>query len=87
MPESAAAQGEWFRMVAELKEEVKRLRTIRECKWETDRWSSSLAYQRESSQEDTPQKVMDPMHHHCWAERGDLRDGESWRTVPAQHHE
>lgn len=38
---------ELLSLVVELKEEVKRLRTIRECEWEIDWWTDSLACQRE----------------------------------------
>jgi len=34
-------------LVAKLKEEVERLRNVREREWETDWWSNSLSYQRE----------------------------------------
>ena len=47
---------ELLSLVVELKEEVKRLRTIRVCEWEIDLWSDSLACQREGCQGDTPQK-------------------------------
>jgi len=33
---------ELLSLVVELREEVERLRTIRECKWEIDWWSDSL---------------------------------------------
>ena len=72
-------------MVAELKEEVERLRTIRESEQEIDWWSNSQACQRGRRQGDTPQKVMDSMSCHCRAERGVLRDGQNWKTVPARH--
>ena len=38
---------ELLSLVVELKEEVERLRAIRECEQETDWWSDSLACQRE----------------------------------------
>lgn len=48
-------------LVAELKEEMERLRTIRECVQELDWWSNSLKGLQERHQGDTPQTVVDPL--------------------------
>ena len=74
------------RMVAELKEEVQRLRDIRECKREIDWWSNSLQDRRERDQGETPQRGVDPLPCCHWAEGGDLRVEEEWRQVPARPH-
>lgn len=55
---------ELLSLVVELKEEVQRLRTIRECEWEIDWWSDSLACWREGCQGDNPRKVVDSLLCH-----------------------
>ena len=72
------------RMVAELKEEVQRLRDIRECEREIDWWSDSLQDRRERDQGETPQRGVDPLPCCHRAEGGDLRVEEEWRQVPAR---
>ena len=47
---------ELLSLVVEHKEQVQRLRTIRECEWETDWQSDSLACRREGCQRDNLQK-------------------------------
>ena len=47
-------------VVVKLKEEGKRLRSIRECEQETDWWSNSLLNLQERHWGDTPQTVVDP---------------------------
>ena len=47
--------------LAELKEEVERLRAIRDCEQESDWWSSALACQRERCQGDIPQLAVDAL--------------------------
>ena len=66
-------------LVVELKEEVERLRTIREREQEIAWWSDSLACQREGCQGDTPRKVVDSLPCHS---RTDLTDEEGWKRVP-----
>jgi len=61
-------------VVAELKEEVERLRSIRECEREMDWWSHSLPSLRPRQQEAAPQEAEDPLPSCHQAERGDLRD-------------
>ena len=48
---------ELLSLVVELREEVERLRTIRECEREIDWWSDSL---RERCRDSAPQTVVDP---------------------------
>jgi len=62
-------------LVAELKEEVERLRSIRECEREIDWWSCTLQSLRPRQQEEAPREVKAPLHSFHRAERGDLRDG------------
>lgn len=47
-------------LVAELKEEVERLRDIRECECEIDWWSNSLRGLKGRPQSETPQMGLDP---------------------------
>lgn len=74
-----------FGMVAELKEDVERLRSIREWEQEIDWWSNSLPNLQERHWSDIPQSVVDlPCHHQ--AEGGNLRHEKEWKQVPAQCH-
>ena len=52
-------------LVAELKEEVERLRDIRECEREIDLWSNSLQGRKERHQGETPQIVVDSLPSPC----------------------
>ena len=64
---------ELLSLVVELKEEVERLRTIRECEREIDWWSDSL---RERDVEiPPPQSVVDPLPCCSQAQRADSRGG------------
>lgn len=72
---------ELLSLVVELKEEVERLKAIRECERETDWWSDPLACQREGCQ--PPEKWLTPLPCHSWT---DLTDEEGWKRVLAQHH-
>ena len=74
---------ELLSLVVELKEEVERLRTIRECEWETDWWSDLLVCQREGCQGDTPRKVVDPLPCHS---QTDLTDEEGLKRVLTRRH-
>ena len=71
-------------LVAELKEEVERLRAIRECEREIDRWSNSLSGLKERHWGETPQTGVDPLTCCCQAEGGDLGVEEEWRQVSAR---
>ncbi|KAI6057764.1 Golgi phosphoprotein 3 [Aix galericulata] len=57
-----------------LKEEVERLRTIRECEQELDWWRNSLPCLRERYPGDTPKIVVDPLPYCCWRGRGPERE-------------
>ena len=74
---------ELLSLVVELKEDVERLRTIREWEWKTDLWSDLLACQREGCKGDTPRKVVDSLPCHS---RTDLTDEEGWKKVPTWCH-
>ena len=64
---------ELLSLVVELREEVERLRTIRECEREIDWWSDSL---RERDVEiPPPQSVVDPLPCCSQAQRADSRGG------------
>ena len=47
-------------LVAELKEEVKRLKSMRECKREFGWWSSTLALMKKQEQMEAPKEAGDP---------------------------
>jgi len=71
-------------LVAELKEEVERLRSIRECEREINSWSRSLPSLGPRQQEAAPRKAENPLLSCHRAERGDLRDRVGWKRVPAR---
>ena len=71
-------------LVAELKEEVKRLRSIRECEREIDWWSSILASPKQQEQMEAPNEAGNRSPSCYQAEGGDLRDEGDWKEVPAQ---
>jgi len=71
-------------LVAELKEEVERLRNIRKCEKEMDCWSHTLPSLRTRQQEAAPRKAEDPLPSCDKAERQDLRDRGEWKRVPAR---
>ncbi|KGL90143.1 hypothetical protein N301_00086, partial [Charadrius vociferus] len=68
-----------LRQVVELREEVGRLRSIRDCESEIDWWSHTL---RQRQQEEALPEVDDPLPSCHQAEGGDLRDKGEWRQVP-----
>jgi len=74
---------ELLSLLGELKEEVQRLRTIRECEREIDWWSNSLVCQREGCQGDTPRKVVDLLPCHS---QTDLTDEEGLKRVLTRRH-
>jgi len=61
-------------LVAELKEEVERLSSIRECEWKIELWSCTLPSLRPRQQEAAPQFAEDSLPSCYQAERSDLRD-------------
>ena len=72
-------------MVAELKEEVTRLRTIRECKREIDWWSHSLPSLRRAHQLEASREGEAPLPSCHQAEGGDPKNGGEWKQIPARH--
>lgn len=68
-------------LVAEHKEAMERLSTIRECEQELGWWSNTLPCLTERNWGDTPQIVVDPRPCRCQAEGGVLRDGEEWKHL------
>lgn len=72
-------------LVAELKEEVERLRAIRECEREIEWWGNSLRGLKERYWGETPQMGVDPLPCCSHAEAGNLGVEEEWRQVPARH--
>jgi len=83
--ETVCSQVQGMLTVTELKEDVKRLRSIMACEQEIDWWSNSLVCQREWCQGDVPQNVVEPLHCCCWAEVGDQKHEEGWKRVPVWH--
>ncbi|KFQ57597.1 hypothetical protein N334_03560, partial [Pelecanus crispus] len=71
-------------LVAELKEEVGRLRSIRECEREIDWWSRTLPSLGPGQQVEALQGAEDPLPSCQQAEGGDLRDEGEWKQVPAR---
>jgi len=71
-------------LVAELKEEVERLRSIRECERKIDWWSCTLPSLRPRQWEAAPQEAEDPLPSCHQAERGDLRYSGEWKWVSAR---
>jgi len=61
---------ELLSLVAELKEEVERLRSIQECESEIDRWSRTLPSLMPRQQEAAPRKAENPLPSCHRAERG-----------------
>ncbi|KFQ34587.1 hypothetical protein N331_07827, partial [Merops nubicus] len=70
-----------LRQVVELREEVERLRRIRECESEIDWWSHTL---RQRQQEEALQEVEEPLPSCHQAEGGVIRDKGEWREAPPQ---
>jgi len=62
-------------LVAELKEEVERLRSIRECESEIDWWGSTLPSLRQRQQEAAPRKAENPLPLPPCRKRGPKRWG------------
>ena len=69
-------------LVVELKEELERLRSIRECEREIDWWTHTLPSLRQRQQMEAPQEAEVPLPS-CNEAGGDLRDGGEWIQVPA----
>jgi len=73
-------------LVAELREEVDRLRSIREAEQEIDWWSCALATQ-ESTQEKPVKKAQDQRALGTsphWAEGRDAKENSEWKRVRNQ---
>ncbi|KAJ7408939.1 hypothetical protein WISP_117558 [Willisornis vidua] len=66
-------------LMAELKEEVERLRSIRESEKEIDWWSHILSTPKKAQQE-----VVKPCPSYHQADRADQMDGEEWNQVPGR---
>ncbi|KAJ7413966.1 hypothetical protein WISP_87324 [Willisornis vidua] len=66
-------------LVAELKEEVERLRSISESERQIDWWSHTLSTPKEAQQE-----VVKPSPSCHQADRTDHMDGEEWKQVPGR---
>ena len=73
---------ELLNLVVELREEVDRLQTIRDCERQTDWWSDSLRERRRVCTSQT-EGVMDPFSHHSQTGRDSLRGEEEWQQVSA----
>jgi len=71
-------------LVAELKEEVERLTSMRECEGKIIWWSCTLPSLRPRQQVEAPQEAKDPLPSFLQAEGGDLRDWGEWKQVPAR---
>ena len=72
-----------FSLVAELKEEVERLRGIGEYEREIDWWSHTLSSLRPRQPMGAPQEAEDPLPSCHQVEGEDLRDKGEWKQVPA----
>ncbi|KAK4817900.1 hypothetical protein QYF61_002284 [Mycteria americana] len=78
---SAQAE-ELLRFVAELREEARRLRSIRECERGIDCWNRSLPPLGQAQQADRTHDTEDPLSSLCLAEHGDLRDRRQRQQAP-----
>ena len=76
---------ELLRLVTELWEEVRRLRSIRECERERDYWNRTLPSLRQAQQADRTHEMEDSLSSLHLAEHSDLRDRGQRRQVPARH--
>ncbi|XP_042725317.1 uncharacterized protein LOC122178868 [Lagopus leucura] len=74
---------ELLNLVVELREEVGRLRTIRECEREIDWWSDSLRERRRDCTTQT-EGTMDPLSHCSQTGRDSLREDEEWQLVSSR---
>ncbi|GAB0208855.1 hypothetical protein GRJ2_003351200 [Grus japonensis] len=74
-------------LVAELREEVERLRSIREAEREIDWWSQALPSlrQKQGQLTDQNQGEGDPVSSPCQAEGSSLKEGSEWKQVHARH--
>lgn len=71
-------------LVVELKEELKRLRSIWDCGKGTDWWGCALPSLQEGCGGDAPQAVGEHLPSHSQVGRGDLKDSEGRKQVPVQ---
>ena len=74
---------ELLSLVAELREEVIRLRSIRESEREIDYWNHTPPSLGRACQADRTQDMEDSLSFPHLAEHGDLRDRGEWQQVPA----
>ena len=74
--------GDLLSLVEELKEEVERLRSIRDCGKGIEWWSCTLSSLQEGCRGDAPQAVGDHLLSHSQVGRGDLKDSKGWKQVP-----
>ncbi|GAB0178621.1 hypothetical protein GRJ2_000327400 [Grus japonensis] len=74
-------------LVAELREEVERLRSIREAEREIDWWSQTLPSlkQKQGQLTDQSQSEGDPVSSPHPAEGSSLKEGNKWKQVRARH--
>ncbi|GAB0205675.1 hypothetical protein GRJ2_003033100 [Grus japonensis] len=74
-------------LVAELREEVERLRSIREAEKEIDWWSQALPSprQKQGQRTDKNQGEGDPVSSPCQAEGSSLKGRSEWKQVHAWH--
>ena len=71
-------------LVVELKKEVERLRSIRDCGKGIDWWSRTLPSLQEGCGGGGPQAVGDHLLSHSQVGTGNLKDSEGWKEVPVQ---
>ena len=74
--------GALLSLVVELKEEVKRLRSIWDCEREIDWWSHAQPSMQEAHRGDALQAVGDRLLSPSQVGEGELRDSEGWKQVP-----
>ncbi|GAB0204581.1 hypothetical protein GRJ2_002923700 [Grus japonensis] len=74
-------------LVAELREEVERLRSIREVEREIDWWSQALPSlrQKQGHLTDQSQSERDPVSSPRQAEGSSLKEGSEWKQVHVRH--
>jgi len=69
-------------LVVELKEEVERLTSIRDCGKGIDWWSRTLPSLQEGCGGDALQAAGAHLPSHCQVGGGDLKDSKGWKQVP-----
>ena len=76
---------ELLRLVTELREEVSRLQSIRECERERDYWNRTLPSLGQAQQADRMHEMEDSLSSLRLPEHSDLRGRGQRRQVPARH--